>query len=107
MGRSTNWLLGNARQAAAEVFGVLFKRRQQQDKGQKWAAGDDVATTVIGNSTKVAGNIVTDANLEIAGIVEGNVETRNNLLVAGEIRGEVKCRDAKLQMLLVCDIVRV
>ena len=75
----------------------VFKRRQQQDKGQKWAAGDDVATTVIGNSTKVAGNIVTDANLEIAGIVEGNVETRNNLLVAGEIRGEVKCRDAKLQ----------
>ena len=90
-----NWLLGNARQAAAEVFGVLFNRRQQQEKGQ--AAGRDVGTTVIGASTKVAGNIVTDADLEIAGIVEGNVETRNNLLVGGEIRGEVKCRDAKLQ----------
>lgn len=54
--------------------------------------------TLIGKTTRVSGNIITQGSVRVDGRIEGNLETPQTLITGqgSFIKGDVRCRDAIL-----------
>lgn len=54
---------------------------------------------VIGKKTTIVGDIKSDGDFRIDGIVEGSVETKGRLIIGkeGEVRGNIDCSNADIE----------
>ncbi len=53
---------------------------------------------IIGNGTKIVGDIETNGDLRIDGTIEGNVNSKGKLVLgaAGSIKGSIRCANAEI-----------
>ena len=48
-------------------------------------------TGIIGEETKVTGDIQTKGHVEILGVVKGNVDAKGDVFVLGKVEGNIQC----------------
>ena len=48
-------------------------------------------TGIIGEETKVLGNIKTKGHVEVFGFVKGNIEAKGDVFVVGKVEGNIQC----------------
>ena len=53
---------------------------------------------IIGSGTSIVGNIVSQGDVRVDGILEGNLTTQSKIVIGatGKIVGEIKCKDCEV-----------
>ena len=53
---------------------------------------------IIGSGTTIVGNIVSQGDVRVDGILEGNLTTQSKIVIGttGKISGEIKCKDCEV-----------
>lgn len=53
---------------------------------------------ILGSGTTIVGNIVSQGDVRVDGVLEGNLTTQSKLVIGttGRIAGEIKCRDCEV-----------
>jgi len=53
---------------------------------------------ILGSGTTIVGNIVSQGDVRVDGVLEGNLTTQSKLVIGttGKIIGEIKCRDCEV-----------
>ncbi len=64
----------------------------------KESGSENSLPNIIGNGTKITGDIETGGDLRIDGIIDGNIISKGKLVLgqAGSIKGSIKCSSAEL-----------
>jgi cytoskeletal protein CcmA (bactofilin family) len=57
------------------------------------------AVNLISSTTNVTGDILTDSDIRIDGVLIGNMSTKGRLIVGsnGKIEGDVRCKSAEIE----------
>lgn len=68
----------------------------------------ELSSSTISHDTKIIGNINSQGNLQIDGIIDGDVECFHNLTIQGEIKGNIKAsyitiKDANITGDIACE----
>lgn len=66
--------------------------------GNKNAAAESSAINLIGTGTRITGDIVSNGDVRIDGILSGNISLKGRLVVGpqGKIEGDVHCQNADI-----------
>ena len=53
---------------------------------------------IIGSGTKIVGDIETNGDLRVDGVIEGNIQSKGKLVLGsgGNIKGTIKCANAEI-----------
>lgn len=53
---------------------------------------------IIGSGTKIVGDIETNGDLRVDGVIEGNIQSKGKLVLGagGSIKGTIKCANAEI-----------
>ena len=53
---------------------------------------------ILGSGTTIVGNIVSQGDVRVDGVLEGNLTTQSKLVIGttGKIVGEIKCKDCEI-----------
>lgn len=64
------------------------------------ARGEEISNNlnIIGNGTTIVGNIVSQGDVRVDGVLEGNLTTQSKIVIGttGKISGEIKCKDCEV-----------
>jgi len=64
------------------------------------AKNENISSSVnlIGSGTAIKGDITTNSDIRIDGIIEGNIKVKGKLVVggSGKIEGEIQCQNAEI-----------
>jgi cytoskeletal protein CcmA (bactofilin family) len=64
------------------------------------AKNENISSSVnlIGSGTAIKGDIITNSDIRIDGIIEGNIKVKGKLVVggSGKIEGEIQCQNAEI-----------
>src|SRR5690554_2861979 len=89
-------LSANFRQAMGEVFVPQRKLRLKKMAAEAAADAPEVVNTIITEGTRVLGNLTSDSDIEIAGVIEGDITSDNKVVVSGKVYGDIQCSNAEI-----------